>query len=101
VDEPPRAGSQLVLAATQLEEAGVRRRSLVLLVPLLAATLPSALRVYETVELLWEEWAIQDRLAPDAVREDLAALLPGWAIDGIERVFPAALPASPRRGHVA
>src|SRR5207249_1413894 len=36
VDEPPRAGAQFVLAATQLEQAGVPRHSLVLFVPVFA-----------------------------------------------------------------
>ena len=101
VDEPPRAGTQLMLAARQLEELGISRRSLVLFVPLFSATLPPALQSCETVPLPWEEWAIHDRLVPHAVRADLAALLPGWRIENVERVWPAALPASPRRGHIA
>jgi hypothetical protein len=101
IDEPPRSGLQLVLAARALERLGISRDSLVLLVPLFGSTLPSALDSYETLPLAWEDWAVHERFAPSAVKADLGALLSDHRVEHAERVYPSTLPAAPRRGHTS
>jgi hypothetical protein len=99
VDEPPRAGSQLALAARELVSLGISKDSLVLFVPVFGSAVPPALESYETVPLAWDDWTVHERFDPDAVKADLSALLPQHRVERAERVHPSTLPASPRRGH--
>lgn len=109
VDDPPRTGAQLSRAAGHLQELGVPRRSLVLLLPIFdASSLPAVLQQYEAVLLPWHEWAVHGQLAPQAVREALAGLLDGRAGVLVGEVSEARMPelppseaGSPPRGHVA
>jgi hydroxymethylpyrimidine pyrophosphatase-like HAD family hydrolase len=96
IDDPPRTGSQIAATAGLLAEHGLPAEAIVTLIPLLVAT-PTApgLDDYPSVRLDWAEWAVHDRLAPDAVRGDLEALL-GERVESVEPLAEA----QPVRGHL-
>jgi O-antigen/teichoic acid export membrane protein/hydroxymethylpyrimidine pyrophosphatase-like HAD family hydrolase len=80
-DDPPNTGGSLVDVARELEALSVEPGRLVIAVPLMGDQLPRSLAGYQRVTLAAHEWAIQDRLADDAVRESLGRLLAGRAIE--------------------
>jgi hydroxymethylpyrimidine pyrophosphatase-like HAD family hydrolase len=100
VDEPPRTGRQLSLAARELEGLGFGLDSIVVLVPLFEAEgIPPHLADLQHVVLHWPEWSVHEQLEPHAVLETLTALLPG-RVAGVERI-DGADQARHQRGHVS
>ena len=88
-DDPPVTGSSLARAISQLRRAGVDKDAIWLTYPefLDAPRLLQGLEHYPTVVLPWAEWAVHGRLAPTAVRADLAELLGGTIrVDAVELV---------------
>ena len=86
VDDPPKSGASLVAAVRWLEQRGLPRSRVVMLVPLLgsAATEPPSLTGYPTVVLPWTEWSIHRALEPGAVRETLQEMLTGRVITAMD-----------------
>jgi hydroxymethylpyrimidine pyrophosphatase-like HAD family hydrolase len=82
VDDPPRSGASMRRLTEQIHSLGVPRDRVVLLIPLLgpAGSTPSSLGSYRCVELAWNEWSINDELAPGAVATAMRELLAGRTI---------------------
>jgi len=97
VDDPPATGSAVRAVADRLQRAGVPVDALSLLLPLFDEELPATLRGYDASVLPGTQWAIHDRLAPDAVRRVMENLLP-IPVRSVERL-PGGRPPS-RRGHL-
>jgi hydroxymethylpyrimidine pyrophosphatase-like HAD family hydrolase len=74
-DDPPVSGASLVKAAGQFERLGASRTAIVLLLALDEGVPPPALEPYRSVILGSDEWAVNARLDPEAVRSELAWLL--------------------------
>ncbi len=91
VDDPPFYGGAVATAASELQALGIPKRSIVLLMQTfdVAETLPARLREYQAVLLPWTRWTIHERLAPEAVRATLAALLVGNSDTGQTSSRPA------------
>lgn len=88
-DDPPKSGGSLRRAAAGLEQIGFSHQSIVLLLQLFGtrASLPEPLRQYPSVLLPWEDWTVQQKLKPAAVRSTLAALLGcATAVGEVERI---------------
>jgi trehalose-6-phosphatase len=98
VDDPPVTGSGIATSVRRLETAGFRAESVVLLLQVFGAGVPSALDRHPAVVLPWEGWAVNARLVPEAVERELSGLVgPGVSVLGVEPVS-AARPRS-ARGH--
>lgn len=82
VDDPPVTGGKLVASAARVERLGLPSASIVLLVSLLGEpeALPHRLRLRQTVTLPWSQWAINDQLSDEALRETLSRLLVGRTV---------------------
>jgi hydroxymethylpyrimidine pyrophosphatase-like HAD family hydrolase len=81
-DDPPKTGAALAACLERFERMGVRRGSIVLLLPLLeeADSPPPRLAGYSAVTLPRTEWAIQERFASPALAAALNELLIGRTI---------------------
>lgn len=79
VDDPPKTGKSLALAAQSLEMNGLTRERIVMLAPLTGPTsaIPERLVGYQTIALPWPRWSVHERLRPEAVKLDLDRLLEG------------------------
>ncbi|MDX6628446.1 MAG: hypothetical protein QOH00_692, partial [Gaiellales bacterium] len=89
IDDPPGSGRSIARVADEIARLGVPLGSIVLLLPLFGArdALPPPLRGYASVLLPSEDWAINSKLAPEAVRRVLAELLgPAAAVEAVEQV---------------
>jgi hydroxymethylpyrimidine pyrophosphatase-like HAD family hydrolase len=100
-DDPPKSGGSVAGAALELEKLGLPARSIILLLQTLGETtsLPDRLQQYASVVVQWPEWSVQQRLAPQAVRQTLGDMLgPEIEVRAVDRV-PLPAPERPR-GHV-
>ncbi len=100
-DDAPKSGGSVEKTALELERLGFARRSIVLLLQMPAdmPTLPPRLQKYAAVVMPWQEWSVQRRLRPEAVREALAEMLATTdEVRSVEPVPPAE--QGPRRGHL-
>ena len=79
VDDPPRTGKQLSSTAAMLKRRGLPP---VLLLQLFddGRSLPEVLRPYPLVLLPWRDWAIHERLRPEAAAEVLGKLVVGHGV---------------------
>jgi len=102
VDEPPRSGRQLALAAEEMRQFGFAHDSVIALVPLFEARgVPPRLGDVQHVVLPWSDWSVHDQLEPQAVLETLAELLPG-SVEDVQRIDrPDQDRHRHRRGHVS
>lgn len=100
-DDPPKSGRSLARTAHELERLGFASESIVLLLQTLwgMGSLPEALQTYPSVVRMWDEWAIQSRLEPLAVRHTLAEMLPPTSSVGAVHRLPLAERLT-QRGHV-
>lgn len=100
LDDPPGSGRSVARAADQLVTCGLPRESIVLLLPLFGdrESLPRLLDEYPSVLLPSDQWAINAKLASEAVRRTLERLAPaGVRITAVE---PESLEDRQwRRGH--
>jgi hypothetical protein len=100
VDDPPGSGRSVASAAGQIARCGLPRTSIVLMLPLFGGRdqLPQTLRGHASFLLPSDEWAINAKLAPAAVRDALERLAPpGVRVTAVE---PAPLADRPwRRSH--
>jgi len=80
-DDPPNSGDSLAAVARELEALGSSREHLMIVVPLFGEELPAALAPYQRVTLPWPQWAIQDRLVHEAIRDSMRQLLVGRTVD--------------------
>ena len=82
VDDPPKSGKSMALAAESLEALGIAHGAIVMLLPLMAplTEAPTRLRSYGSVVLPWERWAIHSRLQPHELRRVLNRLLRGRTV---------------------
>ncbi len=69
VDDPPATGSSLLRTVKELEKSGIPAQAIVLLLQLFGPveTLPQALRGYSAVLLPWDNWTIQEKVAPVSI----------------------------------
>jgi hydroxymethylpyrimidine pyrophosphatase-like HAD family hydrolase len=89
VDEPPRSGRQLALAARELERLGFAREAVAMLVPLFeAGRVPLHLEDFQHVLLPWPDWSVHEQLEPQAVLETLMPLLSGRTLGTEMRPSP-------------
>lgn len=79
IDDPPKTGKSLAVAAQDLELSGLPRERIVMLAPLTGPTsaAPERLEGYQTVALRWPRWSIHERLRSKVVKLDLDRLLKG------------------------
>jgi hydroxymethylpyrimidine pyrophosphatase-like HAD family hydrolase len=79
IDDPPKTGKSLAIAAQRLELSGLPRERIVMLAPLTGpmSAVPELLRSYQTLVLPWPRWSIHERLRPEVVKLDLDRLLEG------------------------
>ena len=107
VDDPPTTGGAVAAAVSLLEGAGFPSSRVVLSLPLLgsAAELPERLRLVPAVLVDRRDWAVEERLEPEAVQASLCRILPGGLlVESVSRQ-PLHTPVDPRedstgRGHV-
>jgi hydroxymethylpyrimidine pyrophosphatase-like HAD family hydrolase/adenine/guanine phosphoribosyltransferase-like PRPP-binding protein len=89
-DDPPVTGRSLAKAAAQLERLGVSRASIVLLLALDGPVFPAALSEFDAVLIGSQEWGVNARLAPEAVRFDLQQLLGAeFDVEAVSRLPPS------------
>lgn len=82
-DDPPSKGKALGTVARSIEQAGIAREHVILLLQLFGSStsLPQPLRSYPAVLLPWSEWSVQGSLNPEAARAAFNQLLGnGWSV---------------------
>jgi hydroxymethylpyrimidine pyrophosphatase-like HAD family hydrolase len=100
-DDAPKSGGSVARTAAALEQIGLGRESIVVLLQTLAETphLPARLDRYASVVLPWPEWSVRAALEPEAVQRTIGGML-GPATEVVTVVPQAAPSSSTRRGHV-
>jgi hydroxymethylpyrimidine pyrophosphatase-like HAD family hydrolase len=81
-DDPPASGSAVARVAREVEQQGVPRAAVVIVVPLFgpASSLPEPIRPFASVVLPWREWSIHAQLAPESIKQALSRMLVGRKI---------------------
>jgi hydroxymethylpyrimidine pyrophosphatase-like HAD family hydrolase len=81
-DDPPASGSAVARVAREVEQQGVPRAAVVVVLPLFgpASSLPEPIRPFASVVLPWREWSIHEQLAPESIKQALSRMLIGRKI---------------------
>jgi hydroxymethylpyrimidine pyrophosphatase-like HAD family hydrolase len=78
-DDPPATGNAVARVAADVEQHGVPREAVAIVLPLFGpeSSLPESLRPFASVVLPWRDWSIHAGLAPESVRHALTKMLVG------------------------
>jgi len=81
-DDPPATGSAVARVAEDVEQHGVAREAVVVVLPLFGpeSSLPKSIRPFASVVLPWREWSIHKQLAPESIKQVLSRMLVGREI---------------------
>jgi hypothetical protein len=81
-DDPPATGNAVARVAEHVEQQGVPREAVVIVLPLFGpeSSLPESIRPFASVILPWREWSIHEQLAPESIKRALSRMLVGREI---------------------